>query len=155
VYVLGLDPGKKGSATALTAKGEWAGSVRFDRDTPLDVVAWLRSLQADGRIVFAVLEKVGSMPKQGLSSTFKFGTGYGWCMGILDAMGIPYELHTPTQWQRAMKCLSGGDKNITKAAAQRLWPEAKPSKSGITQDDGDGMLIAEHARRLAVERGWV
>jgi len=27
--------------------------------------------------------------------------------------------------------------------------------SGITQDDGDGMLIAEYARRLAVERGWV
>jgi len=155
VYVIGIDPGKKGSITALDKRGAFAGSVRFDRDTPLDVVGWLRSLQAGGGIVFASMEKVGAMPGNGGTSMFKFGVSTGWCHGILDALGIPWELVTPTKWQRGMACLNGGNKNITKAAAQRLWPDERPSPRGITQDDADGMLIAEYARRLAVERGLV
>jgi hypothetical protein len=153
IVYLGFDPGKKGSAAAVTASGEWAGSVRFDRDTPGDIVEWLKNLACDNQISAAFIEQVSSSPQMGVKSAFTFGQGYGWCRGILDALGIPYEMVTPSKWQRKMKCLSGGDKNITKQAAQRLWPNARPSKSGIAQDDGDAMLIAEHGRRTRLGVG--
>jgi hypothetical protein len=83
------------------------------------------------------------MPVQGVSSTFKFGVSYGFVLGLLSALRIRHELVTPQKWQRAMNCLSGGDKNVTKAAAQRLWPHWK-----ITHGNADALLIAEHCRRM-------
>jgi hypothetical protein len=42
-----------------------------------------------------------------------------------------------------MKCRSGGDKKITKAAAQRLFPRMK-----VTHKNADALLIAEYGRRV-------
>ena len=38
-----------------------------------------------------------------------------------------------------MKCLTKGDKNVTKSAAQRLYPDRK-----ITHADADAILIARY-----------
>ena len=91
----------------------------------------------------AYIEKVGATPQMGVVSAFTFGRSYGWLLGVLDALRIPYEFVTPQKWQKAMGCLTGGDKNVSKAAAQRLWPSLK-----ITHANADALLIAEYGRRL-------
>jgi hypothetical protein len=76
----------------------------------------LRQMRPD----FAVIERVGAMPKQGVSSTFKFGASYGALLGVVGALAILSTLVTPTKWKRSF-CLSS-DKEEARALALRTWP---------------------------------
>jgi crossover junction endodeoxyribonuclease RuvC len=91
---------------------------------------------------FAYIEKAHSMPNQGVASSFKFGYGYGFLIGVLTALKIPYEMVTPNTWQKALSCQSKGDKNVTKAKAQQLFPNHTWIHS-----TADSVLIAEYGRR--------
>jgi hypothetical protein len=79
----------------------------------------------------------------GVVSAFTFGNGYGHLEMALTAAGIPFERVRPQAWQKAMGCMSKGDKNVTKAKAQELFPHLK-----ITHATADACLIAEYGRRL-------
>tara|TARA_R100001129_G_scaffold38716_3_gene26047 strand:+ start:410 stop:832 length:423 start_codon:yes stop_codon:yes gene_type:complete len=139
--MLGIDPGYSGCVVSLHREtGEVDGLINLS-ETPHDIAEFVRarSLSIDK----AYLEKVGAMPRQGVSSTFKFGTSYGFCLGLLTSLLVPFEEVTPAKWQQAMKCRSGGDKKITKAAAQRLFPRMK-----VTHKNADALLIAEYGRRV-------
>lgn len=139
--MLGIDPGYSGCVVSLHREtGEVDGLINLS-ETPHDIAEFVRarSLSIDK----AYLEKVGAMPRQGVSSTFKFGTSYGFCLGLLTSLLVPFEEVTPAKWQQAMKCRSGGDKKITKAAAQRLFPRIK-----VTHKNADALLIAEYGRRV-------
>jgi len=83
---------------------------------------------------------------QGVSSTFKFGMQYGTLKGILTALHIPFELIRPVDWQRALGCMTKGDKNISKAKAQQLFPDIK-----VTHAKADALLISEYCRRMRSE----
>lgn len=96
----------------------------------------------------AYIEKVHSMPKQGVASSFKFGMGYGGLRMAILACDIRMIEVTPNKWQSKMGCRTGGDKNISKAKAQQLFPGIK-----VTHALADGLLIAEYARREE-ERLW-
>jgi len=139
--VLGIDPGYSGCVVSLHREtGEVDGFIGLS-ETPHDVADFVR--QRALSIDRAYLEKVHSMPRQGVASTFKFGTSYGFCLGLLTSLLVPFEEVTPTKWQTFMKCKTGGDKNVTKAAAQRLHPRLK-----ITHKNADALLIAEYGRRV-------
>jgi crossover junction endodeoxyribonuclease RuvC len=98
-----------------------------------------------GAEAFATIEAVHAMPKQGVTSSFTFGKGYGALLMALTAAGIPFETVTPQKWQKALGCLSKGDKNVTKRKAQQLWPHIQWSHA-----TSDAALIAEYGRRLRV-----
>lgn len=147
---VGIDPGKSGAIAVIDAEGCFVAVVKL-KETEQDIWTWMVKELGIGYGKsghFAVLEKVGAMPRQGLSSTFKFGVSYGFCRGILTANRIRFEEVTPAKWQGALGCRTKGDKNITKAAAQRLFPTVK-----ITHANADALLLAEYARRLWHERG--
>lgn len=137
---LGVDPGKSGAIAVLTQNGSVACVVRLDQ-TEHDIVDSVRQVVAEQRCC-AMLERVSSMPGQGLSSTFKFGQSYGFLRGLLVSLRIPFEDVTPATWQGYLKCRSKGDKNVTKAAAQRKWPGEK-----IIHATADSLLIAEYCRQ--------
>lgn len=90
----------------------------------------------------ALLEKVHAMPGQGVTSMFTFGKGYGFLRGCLSSGGIPFDDVTPQAWQKALGCLTKGDKNVSKAKAQQLFPHLK-----ITHATADALLIGEYLRR--------
>lgn len=136
---IGLDPGVSGGVAALDADGNARAVARMP-ETEADVLALLRSLS--GR---AVLEFVRAMPRQGVSSTFKFGMGYGGLRMALVAAGIPFDEVTPLKWQRALGCLSKGDKNVTKRRAQELFPGVR-----VTHAISDALLLAEYCRRWSL-----
>lgn len=77
-----------------------------------------------------------------MASSFRFGQSYGFLRGVLVACRVPFDQVTPAKWQRNLGCLSKGDKNVTKAKAQELWPELR-----ITHAIADALLIAEYGRR--------
>lgn len=145
-YIMGIDPGKSGAMAllAVDSKGgcEYLEPQKFKDKTDTD----LRTMFEYADIlhnVFCYIENVHAMPKQGVVSVFKFGQNYGSLLMLLTCFKIPYEKVSPVKWQRALGCLSGGDKNVTKAKAQELFPGLK-----ITHAIADALLIAEYGRRV-------
>jgi crossover junction endodeoxyribonuclease RuvC len=135
--IIGIDPGKNGGI-AVFADGvmqAWAMP-----DTEADVAELLWDF-GRGK-AFALLEKVHSMPKQGVKSTFTFGRGYGFLRGVLTAQRTPFDDVAPSTWQKSLSCLTKGDKNVTKQKAQQLFPDLH-----ITHKVADAILICEYCRR--------
>jgi len=141
--IIGIDPGQKGAAALIDSNGIIIDIARFDKLTQADIADALSEWTMDTETgYFAYLEKVHAMPKQGVSSTFKFGTNFGFLIGCLTALKIPFEFVTPNTWQKALSCQSKGDKNVTKTKAQQLFPE-----HNIIHTIADALLIAEYGRR--------
>lgn len=142
---IGIDPGGSGGIAAQYCDD--SGTVRSNletiklSETEADVADWLDRWSYHSP--FAYLENVHSMPGQGVSSVFTFGQSLGCLRGMLIALRIPFELVTPMKWQAAMACRTRGDKNVSKARAQELFPELK-----VTHATADALLISEYGRRL-------
>jgi crossover junction endodeoxyribonuclease RuvC len=87
----------------------------------LDAVALAHAI-SDMKVERVVIENVHAMPKQGVSSTFKFGMGVGIIHGVAGALRLPSTLVTPGQW-KTFHSLKGPDKEASRALAIRKWPE--------------------------------
>jgi Holliday junction resolvasome RuvABC endonuclease subunit len=141
---IGCDPGKNGGIAFLWSTGMYTAQKM--PDTEKDLWDLLETFKRDDEgKTFALLELVHSSPQMGVKSAFTFGQGYGALRMALVAAGIAHECVRPQAWQKALGCLSGGDKNKTKSRAQQLFPSVK-----VTHWNADALLIAEHARRLAL-----
>lgn len=90
----------------------------------------------------AYIEQVYSSPQMGVKSAFSFGQSFGQLEMALTAASIPFERITPQKWQKAMGCMTKGDKNVSKRRAQELFPDLK-----ITHATADAILIAEYGKR--------
>jgi len=139
VRIIGLDPGQSGGAVLMDDTGI-IDRIKFggltEHDTAETLIEWASDIP-----VRAWIEAVHSMPRQGVASSFKFGKHFGFLIGILTACSIPYDLVTPAKWQGVLKCRTKGDKNVSKAAAQRRWPDLR-----WTHALADAALIAEYGR---------
>lgn len=143
---LGLDPGVGGGIAALIDGPQFTAVPRLKlKDaTEHDVAAWLATVNVDE--CRAVIECVSSSPQMGVVSAFTFGRSYGFLRGLLAGQSIPFAEVRPQKWQRAMGCLTKGDKNVTKSAAQRLYPGER-----ITHAIADALLLATYCRRFERE----
>jgi len=133
--VIGIDPGKNGSI-AWTAGGN--PCVETMPETLQDLWELISGITAEGKCV-AYLEQVHSSPQMGVTSAFTFGNGFGHLEMALTAAGIPFHRVRPQAWQKAMGCMSKGDKNVTKRRAQELFPSLK-----INHATADALLIAAY-----------
>lgn len=142
---LGIDPGKSGGIACIPDRGDpWAFKMPETLKDIFDAVAEIRHNvdEAWGESdVVAVLEQVHSMPGQGVTSCFTFGEGYGALQMALIAAGIPFVKVTPQKWQKALSCMTGGDKNVSKRKAQELFPTIK-----VTHAIADSLLLAHYAK---------
>jgi hypothetical protein len=86
----------------------------------LDSAALAGALK-DMKVERVVVENVHAMPKQGLTSTFRFGMACGIIHGVAGALRLPLTLVTPTQWKK-FHALSS-DKEDARALAIRKWPD--------------------------------
>ena len=142
-YYLGIDPGTSGGCAVLDEKGRIAKVFKFKNLTLHDLAHEMCVCKRSYNIKKAVLEKVHSMPGQGVASSFKFGKVYGHVEMALTGLQIPYDLVTPQKWMKKLGCMTRGDKNVTKALAQRRWPDKK-----IIHAIADCLLIAEYCRMI-------
>lgn len=139
---IGIDPGKSGGIAIVSADTNLKPFCCKMPETERDIWDLIVSLK-DWRDYpsVAVIERVHAMPGQGVTSMFTFGQGYGSLRMALIAAGIPFQEVTPQRWQKDMGCRTGGNKNISKAKAQQLFPLMK-----ITHAHADALLIAEWGR---------
>jgi len=142
VYV-GIDPGKTGGIAWIDRGDTYAEKLTnmTERDIWM-LIEGLNDRPENSANVFAMIEGVRSSPQMGVVSAFTFGRCCGGLRMALIASGIPFEEVAPGTWQRSLKCLSGGNKNVTKRRAQELFPNLK-----ITHAIADALLIAEYNRR--------
>lgn len=147
IYI-GIDPGQKGGYAVISDEGIKAfpwddlGFVSFCRDIMFEV-------ESHPQPVMCCLEKVGSMPKQGVASTFKFGKSAGFIEGVLQACGIPYQLVPPLKWKKEFSLNSDKIKSIE--VCKKLFPGIFMKRTSRCTTDSDGMaealLMAEYAKR--------
>ena len=152
---LGIDPGQTGAIAAINSSLE----VIFLEDYPGDEIGisvLLKKIQKHHKnlVPYAALEKVHAMPKQGVSSTFKFGTNYGMWRGALAAYAIPFFNPTPQAWQKGV-ISRAQDKKPALAAARRLFPSAELTgpRGGAKDGRADALLIADWCRRQFLSKG--
>lgn len=152
VYI-GIDPGKSGGIAVIkTFNDERLPDVWADKmpETEGDIWDYFDSLLLEG---ICYLEQITPRPAiikgksiqaaRGSIASFKLGEHYGYLKATLKGHNIPTEIVPPAKWQKALGCLTKGDKNITKAKAQQLFPSIK-----VTHAVADALLIAEYGRRL-------
>src|ERR1035437_2197840 len=96
---------------------------------------------------FAIIENVHSMPKQGVSSTFKFGMAFGAVQGIIGALAIPHHFVTPQVWKKHFRL--SADKEEARALALQRFPATGFHFSG-KRDQGraEAALIALFAHEV-------
>lgn len=136
--IIGIDPGTTGGIALLSTDLKFIKVDKFS--TPKDVAQCLDSW--GHLVIMAYIEGVNSRPGMGIASMFKFGMNYGIWQGLLTAFKIPFQRVYPLKWQTYMGCRTGGNKNISKARAQELFPLIK-----VTHAVADAILIAEYGRR--------
>jgi crossover junction endodeoxyribonuclease RuvC len=73
--IIAFDPGQKGGI-AFSSDGRIGARSMPLAGKVLDL-ATIAAIIKNAQPELAIIEKVGSMPGQGVASTFTFGTGYG------------------------------------------------------------------------------
>ena len=128
VYV-GIDPGKSGGICVYDTSEDEAISFCKMPSTVRDIYELLHDIfsQYSDHKVKVVLEKVHSMPGQGVASTFTFGQGFGWLEGILASSGVHYTEVIPNKW---MKCIGSMPKDKTERKKFiKDWVEKRSGRS--------------------------
>lgn len=128
--ILGIDPGLSG-ALALYSD---VALVIFDMPTIETVVNkkvkraidayqlgnWIDLHRTE--ISLAIVEQVGSMPEQGITSAFNFGFSTGVIHGVLAGNQVPMRTVTPAVWKRQFGLIGKG-KDASRLAASRIVPQ--------------------------------
>lgn len=153
---VGIDPGLRGGIAALDPTGALVGlwpmpvaGGEVHAAGLADLLRSLRCLDNHQDIGGVCLEKVGAMPKQGVASTFRFGTGWGMVRGVCAALGLPVVLVMPTQWKRRVLVGLPHDKDGAIRFCTSRWPQADLILPGCrVPHDGlaDALCIAEYLR---------
>lgn len=143
---LGIDVGGSG-AVCLMSEDSKIIDITLNKETDADVAHAIWQAKEMYDVVHCMIENVHSMPKQGVSSSFKFGESKGFLRGLLVAYKIPFTFVTPQRWMKESGIILDSSrtktekKNMLKQRAQQLYPEHK-----ITLANADAILLARYCR---------
>lgn len=165
---IGIDVGMDGGLVCLGPDGQ----LQLKNPTPtiepkkrreVDIPAVVRFFEAavmhaepkpySGRSVRVFIERAQAMPKQGVSSCFSYGRAFGTMLGIVGALGLPFEVVGPQTWQKAMfhDIPHENTKKVAALVCSRIWPKMdfRATERSKKAHDGicDAALIAEYGRR--------
>lgn len=150
--ILGVDPGITGAMAALDHRGELVDFLTMPtkldgQKKVIDVITikqWLRDLPIER----AILERVHSMPGQGVSSMFNFGRAYGVAEAVLMYEEIPFDRVTPQAWKGHFHMMLKG-KDASREKAQVIWGDPIFETKAKGQAVADAALLA----LFGIERG--
>ena len=146
----GVDPGLSGAIAFIRPDAAHPSNRLAVFDAPLvggefDGVAFAKLL-AERQPDLVAIEHAFSRPGQGVSSTFKFGKTFGQALGVVQALGFPYELVSPAVWKKTFKITPNSPKDASRLVCKRLYPSADIP---LMKHHGraDAILIAHFAWR--------
>ena len=139
--ILAIDPGAKGALAFFDPERGYLDivdcpTVEVKRGAKIKAeisAQMLAGIISSRSPTSAILEKVGAMPGQGVSSMFQFGRGVGMYEGVLAALQVPITYVTPQAWQKAIGAREG--KDATRLRAAELFP-AYAQMFARKKDDG-------------------
>jgi len=117
LFVIGIDPGYGGAICVLSRntkeivslidmpihilKKEKNGKTKIEKELDVPTIAsYLRKYA--NQTQYAFLERVHSMPGQGVAGMFNFGKGYGVLQGVLTTLDIRIIYFEPSVWKILM-----------------------------------------------------
>ena len=157
---IGIDPGLQGGIATIYNSGEISilvmPTIKIGKKRILDnaMLAGTFSLSNILDIKrYAILEQQQPMPKQGVTSMFSIGYGFGVLKQCLVDFCIPHEVVHAQVWQKEFGI--SGRKGNTKAQALQICQSLFPDLNLLATDKSkkphegivDAVLIAEYARR--------
>ena len=121
--LVAFDPGISGAAAFHTVE---TSHLLTAEDSPV-VAGQVDAVSLDNRLsemkpVAAFVERVGAMPKQGVSFTLKVGQANGVLIGILAALHVPIHFIAPGTWKKHYGL--DADKEKSRLKALQLFPES-------------------------------
>lgn len=130
--IVSVDPGLNGAIACLN------GTLRSVTRMPTHaseidvgaVVTMLNRIHPEQ----VVIEEQQSMPKQGVSSTFRTGLNFGMLIGAIETLGYPLVRMRAVEWKR-LNGLMGKSKDDSRRLASELWPAHRDSFK-LIKDDG-------------------
>jgi len=155
---IGIDPGFKGGVAVITGDTieimpmPISGEKKQKR---IDVKTLAAFFLGEGQSLsdtLVILEKVATMPKQGIVSAFNFGKGVGYLEAMFKLLRMPYVEVRPQEWKReVLKGLEWkGNKGASVAFCQQRYPEVSLLRSSRCKAPCDGLAdaicLAEYGR---------
>ena len=159
-YTIGIDPGLSGALSFFLTSGMMLLGVK---DMPV-----MSSITGKGRVVdvlelaiimepfrgwvsHCVIERVGSMPTDGVASAFKFGKNAMAPEALAQAYRMPVVFPTPGMWKKKAGLLKK-DKGASLTMAKSLFPE-KADLFKLKKHEGraEAVLIAMFGRPIEEE----
>jgi crossover junction endodeoxyribonuclease RuvC len=153
--ILGIDPGLSGAFAMLDTKDR---TFLYVSDVPVVTITTttkktrneinLAALAADiGALApdHVVIERVGAMPGQGVTSMFRFGYAAGAIAGIVSALNFPLSFVEPNQWKRRLAVPKSPD-DASRLIVTRLFPQHHHLfRRKLDHNRADAVLIAVDA----------
>ena len=150
IYV-GIDPGQSGgmafiqnnkviALTPMILAGKFI-DVRKTAEYINDILNFENTV--------ACIEKVHSMPGQGVSSSFKFGFVTGTMHGIIGTLGISLHLVTPQKWKKEILEGTAKDKQAAADFCARVYPDVNLLATERSRVPHSGMVDALCIARYA------
>jgi crossover junction endodeoxyribonuclease RuvC len=149
---IGGDPGKDGAISLYWGEGQVLThafqsdetKTRGSKTNYIAAATVIRDWKAIYGDLVAYIEDVHAMPKQGVSSTFKFGYNAGAIYGICVALEIPTFLVSPNVWKLRLGLNSTARKSIDRAC--ELFPFNKKDffgpRGGLIDGVAEAALIS-------------
>lgn len=157
--VVGIDPGLSGALALFNcaglaaildmpvmAKGKGSGKVKNEVNAAgLNALLkeWTNGHADD---VLVVVERVSSMPGQGVASMMSLGDTVGCIRGVVAARGYPVHWVTPQTWKKYFGLVAGKDvdgKELARAKAIQAYPDADLARKK-DHNRAEAILIARY-----------
>ena len=146
MIVVGIDPGLKGGYAILSDGGALSASPLPIIGGEVAVRELMDEISMLGPPDMIVIERVHSMPAQGVASTFTFGKNYGRLTGMVEGAGWPLLLVNPPDWKKLVLRGTAKDKAAACAYVRQRYPNVQLIQPRCrVEHDGiaDAVCIAE------------
>jgi crossover junction endodeoxyribonuclease RuvC len=161
---VGIDPGITGALGAIDSHGEFIAVVdlpvmangkgtskvetQINPEALLKILVGLEDLLPERRDAVVVgLERIASMPGQGVASMFSMGDSFGICRAVVACWGMRLELITPQVWKKYFNLPPKDEKakETARAKAIQIFPGAELHLKKH-HNRAEALLIAEYIR---------
>ena len=151
--ILGIDPGLTGAWAAVSLDGDLLAvadmptAKRGKRDwvDPQELAGRILEFGERNPIELVAVEDVHAMPRQGVTSSFRFGHAFGVAVSVAAFCGAETLLVTPQAWKKWFGLIGAG-KGDSRHMADAWWP-GHADIFRRAKDDGraEAALIALYA----------